>query len=73
MLRCLWRYLMNDSKRSSKYWAGNAVLAIALAVLFFMGPLSNLMGIWAMALWVALAGFGFYLVTTDKSAPDNLD
>lgn len=64
---------MNIPKNSPKFWAGNVVLAISLAVLFFMGQLSNLMGIWAMALWIVLAGIGFYLVTTDKSAIDHFD
>lgn len=59
---------MNESKRSMKFWAGNAVLALALTVLFFMGPLAKLIGTWAMALWIVLAGFGFYLITSDKNA-----
>lgn len=62
---------MLPEKHGTKYWAGNAVLAVSLAVLFFMGPLSNFLGVWAMALWIVLAGFGFYLVTTDKSADIN--
>lgn len=62
-------------KKRTKFWAGNALLAISLAVLFFMGPLSALMGTWAMGLWMALAAAGFYLITTDKgpSAPDHMD
>lgn len=62
---------MTKSKRGLKFWTGNAFLAVSLAVLFFMEPISQLMGAWAMGLWILLAGIGFYLVTTDRSATIN--
>lgn len=58
---------MTEKKRSTKFWVGNAILALSAGVLFFMGPLSMMLGTWAMVLWMAMAGLGFYLVTTDKS------
>ncbi|NCS65945.1 MAG: hypothetical protein COS39_03935 [Hydrogenophilales bacterium CG03_land_8_20_14_0_80_62_28] len=62
---------MTIKKHSTRFWAGNAVLAFAAAVLFFMGPLSDWMGLWAMAIWIGLAAFGFYLVTADKGPDAN--
>jgi len=62
---------MTPKKHRTKFWAGNVILAISLAILFFMGPLSAQFGLWAMALWMVLAGVGFYLVTTDKSPVSN--
>jgi hypothetical protein len=62
---------MTEKKHSAKFWAGNAILALSMAVLFFMGPLAILIGTWAMALWMAMAAIGFYLVTTDKGPASN--
>ena len=45
-----------------------------MLTLFFMGPLSEALGIWAAVLWMALAAAGMALVMSDKSdeppAPD---
>jgi hypothetical protein len=60
---------MNDTRRSSGFWIGNILLAIALGMLIFMGPLSQMLGIWAMALWMVLAGAGFHFVTRDRRDP----
>ncbi|HEX8980892.1 MAG TPA: hypothetical protein VF811_14385 [Parasulfuritortus sp.] len=62
---------MTKKKHRTKFWVGNAILALSAAVLFFMGPLATLIGTWAMALWMAMAAIGFYLVTTDKSSVSN--
>jgi hypothetical protein len=62
---------MLEKKRSTKFWAGNIVLAFSLAILFFMGPLATVMGTWAMALWMGTAAIGFYLITTDKGPSSN--
>jgi hypothetical protein len=62
---------MIPKKRSSKFWIGNVILALSLGILFFMGPLSAWIGLWAMALWMGLAGVGFYLVTQDKGPVSN--
>lgn len=65
---------MNTGKHSRNFWIGNAVLTLAMLMLLFMGPLSDAMGIWAAALWMALAAGGVGLIMSDKSseppAPD---
>lgn len=65
---------MNSGKHSRNFWVGNAVLALAMLMLFFMGPLSDALGIWAAVLWMAVAAAGMALLMSDKSgeppAPD---
>lgn len=65
---------MNTGKRSRNFWLGNAILALALLMLLFMGPLSGALGIRAAVLWMALAAVGMALLMSDKSdeppAPD---
>ena len=58
---------MNSGKHSRNFWVGNAVLALAMLLLFFMGPLSNALGIWAAVLWMALAAVGMALLMSDKT------
>jgi hypothetical protein len=43
------------------------VLALAMLMLFFMGPLSNALGIWAAVLWMGLAAVGMTLLMSDKT------
>ena len=65
---------LNTGKHRRNFWIGNAVLALAMLLLFFMGPLSNALGIWAALLWMVLAAAGMGLIMSDKSeeppAPD---
>lgn len=62
---------MSDPQQKPAFWIGNGLLALALAMLFFLGPLSEILGAWAMVLWMGLAGVGMYLITKDKSpGPD---
>lgn len=65
---------MNPGKHGRNFWIGNAVLAVAMLALFFMGPLSEALGIWAAVLWMVLAAVGMSLVMSDRSgeppAPD---
>lgn len=65
---------MNTGKHKRNFWIGNAVLALAMLMLLFMGPLSDALGIWAAVLWMVLAAVGMMLVMSDKSdeppAPD---
>jgi hypothetical protein len=65
---------MNQNKRSQRFWIGNAILALAMLTLLFMGPLSDALGIWAAVMWMVLAAVGMGLVMSDKSgeppAPD---
>lgn len=55
-----------DNKRSRNFWLGNGILAVAMLTLFFMGPLSEALGIWAAVLWMVLAAAGMTLVMSDK-------
>jgi len=65
---------MHDPKQRTNFWLGNGLLAAALVSLFFMGQLSELLGIGAMALWMVLAGAGIYFVMQDKGPKsDHLD
>ncbi len=65
---------VNSGKHKRNFWIGNGVLAIALLMMFFMGPLSDALGIWAVVLWMVLAALGMGLIMSDKSdeppAPD---
>lgn len=53
---------MQEDQHGPKFWLGNALLGLALVVLFFMGVISEYLGIWAMALWMGLAGLGMYFI-----------
>lgn len=57
---------MSEVKHGTRFWIGNSLLALALTSLFFMGPLSEGLGVWAMILWMILAGTGMYFLMTDK-------
>ena len=57
---------MNDSEKSVKFWLGNAVLAVAMAMLLFMGRLWEIMGSSAMGLWIAVVAAGTWLLLSDK-------
>lgn len=64
---------MNTPKHGTKFWAGNTVLVAAFFCLFFMGELSQVLGMWAMVLWMALTALGFYLIYQVKEPPSTLD
>jgi hypothetical protein len=57
--------------QGSKFWLGNAVMAVALLILLFMGTLWQYLGFWAMGLWAAVAGLGGYLLMADKGKSPN--
>lgn len=57
---------VNNPKHGPKFWIGNALLTLAFICLFFMATLSAYLGVWAMVLWMALAGGGFYLLTANR-------
>ena len=65
---------MKVGKHSRNFWIGNAVLVVAMLMMFFMGPLSEALGIGAVVLWMVLAAVGMGLIMSDKSeeppAPD---
>ncbi len=60
---------MTPPKHSPNFWIGNGILAVAMLMLFFMGPLSDALGIWAVALWMVLAAVGMGFLMSDKSEP----
>jgi len=60
---------MDDLKHGRNFWIGNALLGIALVMLLFLGHLWEYLGVWAMALWMLLAGVGMALVMKDKGGP----
>ncbi len=55
-----------------RFWAGNAVLAAALLVMFNMGSLSERYGMGAVVLWMALVAVGFYLILSGKEPPGSM-
>ncbi len=63
---------MSDRNRKPAFWVGNVLLGLALALLLFLGPLSEMLGAWAIVLWMALAGVGTYLITRDKGPSSHL-
>jgi hypothetical protein len=58
---------LNTGKHSRNFWIGNGILALAMLMLFFMGPLSDRLGIWAAVLWMVLAAVGMALVMSDNT------
>jgi len=60
---------MNDEGSKQKFWAGNAVLAIAMGVLLFMERLSEALGFGAVVLWMGLAALGVWLLMSSRHEP----
>lgn len=63
---------MNNTPHPTSFWIGNGLLGLSLAMLIFLGSLWESLGVWAMVLWMALAGFGMYFVTKDKGPGSNM-
>ncbi len=53
----------------ARFWLGNAVLAIAMVMLLFIGRLWEILGNSAMALWIAVVAVGAWLLLSDKNEP----
>jgi hypothetical protein len=53
-----------------KFLIGNALLGVALLLLFFIDRLWAYFGSWAMGAWMAVAGIGMYLVMSEKRSSD---
>jgi hypothetical protein len=51
-----------NNKSNSTFWLGNGILLLALVMLWNMGVLWEHLGAAAMVLWVAVAGYGAYLL-----------
>ncbi len=63
---------MNDPQHTPSFWLGNALLGVSLLMLIFLGGLWESLGVWAMVLWMGLAGVGMYLVTKDQGPSSNM-
>lgn len=48
--------------KNTNFWIGNGLLAAALLILLFMGTLSEMLGVGAVILWMALAAAGTYFI-----------
>jgi len=57
--------MMEGPEHSTKFLIGNAILALALLLLLFMGSAWESLGAGAMVLWVALVVVGVYLLMKD--------
>lgn len=53
---------MNDQEFGPTFWLGNAILALALVMLLFMGTMWETFGPLALVLWTAVVALGVYLV-----------
>ena len=58
--------------QKSRFRIGNAVLVVAMLVLFNMGVLSERFGMGAVVLWMALTALGFYLILSGKEPPGSM-
>ena len=63
---------MNMEPQKTRFWAGNAVLAVAVIVLLNMGALSERYGMGAVIFWMALVAVGFYLIMSGKEPPGSM-
>jgi hypothetical protein len=63
---------MNNPNHTPAFWLGNVLLGISLVMLIFQGSLWEILGSWAMGLWMLLSGAGMYLITKDKGPSSNL-
>jgi hypothetical protein len=61
-----------QEKHRRDFWIGNVLLGVSLIMLIFLGALWEALGVWAMMLWMVLAGVGMYFVTKDKGPGSNL-
>jgi hypothetical protein len=57
---------MSDPKQKTQFMIGNAILAVCMLMLIFMGSLWQQLGPMAMVLWVILAAAGMYFIMQDK-------
>ena len=63
---------VKDTQHTPHFWLGNALLGVSLVMLIFLGGLWEALGVWAMVLWMGLAGTGMYLITKDKGPTSNM-
>lgn len=60
---------MDNPKHGPRFWIGNALMAVALVMMFYLGALWQYLGMWAMGLWMVVAGAGMYFLMQDKGPP----
>jgi len=53
---------MQTPDPNPNFWIGNGLLALSLAMLFFMDTLSQMLGLGAVALWMLMAAAGMYFM-----------
>jgi hypothetical protein len=58
--------MMDGPENSNNFFIGNAILAVALMLLLFMGRAWEVMGAGAMVLWIALVVTGVTFLMKDK-------
>lgn len=58
--------MMGGPENSNNFLIGNALLAVALMLLLFMGRAWEVMGAGAMVLWIALVVAGVTFLMKDK-------
>ncbi|EIJ33470.1 hypothetical protein [Thiothrix nivea] len=51
-----------DPEQQRNFWIGNGLLGLALLMLFFMEPLSEMLGMGAVAAWMVCAAAGTYFI-----------
>ncbi|MFO7953994.1 hypothetical protein [Thioalkalivibrio sp.] len=56
----------NDSRRPSNFVIGNIFLGAAAIMLFFFVSLWDILGVFALLIWMGLAAFGVYFIVKDK-------
>ena len=63
---------MQDERPKLNFWIGNAILAVAMLCLLFMGALWELLGGMTMVFWIGLVIAGVYFLMKDKDSTPNL-
>jgi len=60
---------MQEPKHGRNFWIGNAILAVALIIVLFIGPLWEQFGVLAMILWAVVVAVGVLFIVKDEGNP----
>jgi hypothetical protein len=63
---------MQDDGPTLNFWIGNALLAVAMLFLLFMGAIWEYLGAATMVLWIAVVIGGVYFLMRDKGGSNNM-